>query len=447
VRRGDVAFDALVDDSFNQAAGGRPRAVVLAESAGDVQATVRTAAGEGAGVAVRATGHGPSVPLEGAYLILTRRLDQVHVDVEARTATVAAGVCTQAVLDTADPHDLTPIAGSNPGVGLVGYTLGGGMGLLGRRFGFAADRVHSMDVVTGDGELRRVTSDADPALFWGLRASRDNLGIVVAMTFGLVEVPPLLGGGLFFDAPDAAAVADVLRRWVDWTHSVPEAMSSSILVAAFPEGAPGVPEPVGGRTAVHVRIAHAGDPREGRRLVRALEREGAALANTVRPMRPRDGASIHNEPPGPVSAYDRSLLLDDLEVHGLDALAGALHDPTAIPLVVEVRHLGGAFARRAPNAAPIAARDAAYSLYTASVIEAGMAVEDLRARHDAMHQPLRPHALRGGFLSFLGIGDTSPEQVATAFDPDDLARLRTLKRRYDPHDLFRFNHHISPSAD
>ncbi len=212
------------------------------------------------------------------------------------------------------------------------------------------------------------------------------------MTFELVAVPPLLGGGLFFDAPDASAVADVLRSWVAWTHPLPEAMTSSMLIARFPEGAPGVPEPVRGRTAVHVRIAHAGDPEEGRRLVRALDRDSAALANTTRPMRPRDGGLIHNEPPGPVSAYDRSLLLGDLEGDGLDGVAGALDDPTAIPVVVEVRHLGGAFARRPPNAAPIAARDAAYSLYTASIIEPGMTVENLRARHDVLHRRVRSHS-------------------------------------------------------
>ncbi len=143
VRPGDEAFDGLVDDRFNQGAGGRPRAVAVAESAADVQDTVRAAAYDGTGGAVRATGHDPSVSLDGAYLIDTRRLDLVHVDVEVLSATVGAGVGAQAVLDAADYHDLTPLAGSNPGVGVVGYTLGGGMGLLGRRFGFAADRVRS----------------------------------------------------------------------------------------------------------------------------------------------------------------------------------------------------------------------------------------------------------------------------------------------------------------
>ncbi|WP_344344484.1 FAD-dependent oxidoreductase, partial [Kitasatospora putterlickiae] len=139
-RPGDAGYEAR-RTGYNLALDHHPALVVSAADPADVSAAVRYAAAHGLAVAVRATGHGISVPTDGHVVVDTAGLDRVTVDPAARTATVQAGVRWREVLAAAAPHGLAPLSGSNPDVGAVGYTLGGGTGLLGRRRGFAADHV------------------------------------------------------------------------------------------------------------------------------------------------------------------------------------------------------------------------------------------------------------------------------------------------------------------
>lgn len=146
----------------------RPELVVGATGAEDVRAAVGCAAGRGLPVSVQATGHGLPGATDGGVLITTRRTDAVRIDPGARSARVAAGVRWGQVVEAAAPHGLAPLNGSSPGVGAVSYTLGGGLGILAREFGRAADHVRSLDVVTADGALRQVTAASDPELYGGL---------------------------------------------------------------------------------------------------------------------------------------------------------------------------------------------------------------------------------------------------------------------------------------
>lgn len=155
-----------------------------AASAADVAAAVRWAADRGLTVAVQATGHGLTGSLDGSVLITTGRLDTVVVDPAARTARVGAGVRWRQIIDAAAPHGLAPLSGSSSGVGVVGNTLGGGLGLLSRRYGFAADHVRRAELVTADGAIRTVDAGTDPELFWALRGGKGNLGIVTELELG-----------------------------------------------------------------------------------------------------------------------------------------------------------------------------------------------------------------------------------------------------------------------
>src|SRR2546423_4479458 len=156
----------------------RPELVVGATRPEDVAAAVAYATGRGLPVAVRATGHGLDIPTTGGVLVSTSRMDGVRVDPDARTAWVEAGVRWKSVVAAAAPHGLAPLSGSAPHVGAVGYTLGGGLGLLSRCYGYAADSVRSLDIVTPDGVARHVTAASEPDLFWGLRGGLDNFGVV-----------------------------------------------------------------------------------------------------------------------------------------------------------------------------------------------------------------------------------------------------------------------------
>src|SRR5262249_30777106 len=143
---------------FNLTVDHHPELIVGAAGAEDVAAAVSYASARGLAVGVLTTGHGPAVPAGRPVLIHTRRSSDVPLDPAARTARVGGGVRWQQVLPRTVPHGLAPLSGSSPHVGVVGYTLGGGVGPLGRCYGFAADRVRRVDMVCADGQLRQVTA-------------------------------------------------------------------------------------------------------------------------------------------------------------------------------------------------------------------------------------------------------------------------------------------------
>src|SRR3954453_11037078 len=232
-----------------------PAVIVVAESAADVQAAVAFAAGQPRPVLVKTTGHQMVGKAHGAVVIATRRMNDVAIDAVGRTARVGAGVLWSEVVEKAAEAGLAPLNGSNPTVGVSGYTLGGGLSpTLGRAHGYAADHVRSLDVVTADGELRHVDAQSDPELFWALRGGKGNFAVVTALEFDLFPVSHLYGGSIYF--PGERTV-DVLRAWAAWHPSTPETRVTSMGVMRMPS-IPQVPEPLRGRFLVAIRIAYTG---------------------------------------------------------------------------------------------------------------------------------------------------------------------------------------------
>ena len=161
---------------FDLSAIPAPDVAVCASEEADVTTTVRFAADHGLPVAVRATGHGPIPGVHGGLLVDTRAMSAVAVDPARRTATIGAGATWTPVLRACAPLGLAPLCGAAPDVGAVSYTLGGGLGLLGRRYGYCADRVRRLRVVTAAGEMRDVAADTEPDLFWAIRGGGGNSG-------------------------------------------------------------------------------------------------------------------------------------------------------------------------------------------------------------------------------------------------------------------------------
>src|SRR5919202_2311095 len=181
---GDRGYDAG-RQAFNLNGHQEPALVVIAESATDVVAAVRFARQRGLGVGVLATGHGVASPCDGGVLVNTSRMRGVSVDPESQTARVQPGALWSDVIPEAQKHALMGLCGSSSGVGVVGYTLGGGYGWLGRKYGFAAERMCEADVVTADGELVKADAQENPDLFWGLKGGGGNFGIVTSLEFFL----------------------------------------------------------------------------------------------------------------------------------------------------------------------------------------------------------------------------------------------------------------------
>ncbi|HET7725238.1 MAG TPA: FAD-binding oxidoreductase [Propionibacteriaceae bacterium] len=438
---GDEEYDTEVA-AFNLATRHRPALVVRATCADDIVAAIRYARRTGLAVAVQSTGHGAVTSLdERSLLVTTSRLQHLHVDPAARTARIGAGLRWRPVIDAAAAYRLAPLSGSSSGVGAVGYTLGGGLGPLGRRYGFAADHVRSLEVVTGDGEVRTVTARTEPELFWGLRGGKGNFGIVTSMEVDLVPVSTLYGGGLFYAGEHAGTV---LRAWRDWTRSLPEEMSTSMALLRLPDHED-VPPPLRGVLSVHLRVAYCGDAEEGARLVAPMRAAAPVLADLVREMPFVESDSIHQDPDHPVPGWEAGRLLDGLSDGSIDRLLEVAGPGRQVPLImVELRLLGGALGRPAavPNA--VAGRGGAFSVFVLGPAVPGLEEAVPAAGHAAL-DALRADTAATRLVNFLG-EDTSPEAVSLAWTDEDRARLVALKARYDPYNLFRTGHALPPGA-
>lgn len=436
---GDPGYDGE-RAGYNLALPKEPALIVGATNAADVAAAVRFAAEHDLPISVQATGHGGTGLGAGALMISTRRMSGVSVDPETRLARVEAGVRWQQVIEAAAKHGLAPLNGSSPTVGVVSYTLGGGMGPLARPYGWAADRVRALELVTADGQLRRVTADEHPDLFWAVRGGKGNFGVVTALEFELVQVSTIYGGGMFFPG-DAAA--ELLRTWLRWTTTVPDEMTSSVALLRLPPW-PEVPEPLRGQLAVHVRIAYAGPTERGAELVAPLRAVAPPLLDAVAEMPFAENPAIHMDPVDPLPAYERTMMLRSLNDAAIDALLALAGPGTDCALMmVELRHLGGALARPADPPNAVGHRDAAFNFFTVSAggpDEAGSIV----AAEEALLAALEPWGTGTRLLNFMT--DVAAELFPDAWDPDDYARLAAIKAEYDPRNRFRININVQPTA-
>lgn len=382
----------------------RPAAIVEAAGAADVRAAVVAARDLDLPLAVQATGHGTHVPCDGAVLVRTSDMATVLVDPDRRVARVGAGAAWGAVAAAAAPFGLAPLSGSSPSVGVVGYTLGGGVGWLARLHGFAADSLLRAEVVTADGSIVTASADEHADLFWALRGGGGGFGVVTAVELRLHEVAEVYAGTAYFPIDSAA---ETLARYRAWIADVPDALSSAVLLTRLPDG----------ERVLALRAMHAGAADEARKLLAPLfAAAGPPLVDGMRPMRFAD-ASMGGTAP----------LQMDL-VHALtDAVIEAIVAAEAAP-TVEIRHWGGAMARPAADAGPVGHRDVPLSVI-------------VDAPAPAIAAALAPHTPGGSFLNFL----RDPGRTATAFTAANYEGLRAVKAAYDPDNLFRTGHVIAPA--
>ncbi|MEU6380289.1 FAD-dependent oxidoreductase [Streptomyces sp. NPDC046909] len=403
----------------------RPAQLVTARSADDIVSAVRHAAAERLSIAVQATGHGLPGPVEGGLLVSTRLMDRVAVDPVARTARLQAGVRWGQVVEAAAPHGLAPLNGSAPSVGAVSYTLGGGLGILAREFGYAADHVRSLDVVTGDGELRHVTRESAPELYWGLLGGGHSLGVVTELEIGLVGVGKVYGGSLSFDGREVDA-AEVLRAYEAWTRTVPDGLTSSFAAVPYPD-LPGLPPQLRGRYVVSVRLAWTGA--DGERLVAPLREIGPVLSDSLREMPYAESHTIHSDPDFPHSYYGDSAFVSELDLDVAGEVLRATGPGAGAMVVVQVNHLGGALAASASASAnSVPWREGRFLVRLLAMGER----EKGRAVLDPVFGLLAPVTLGRAVNFAFGGGD----RTAGLYEPGTRQRLAGLKSRYDPASLF-----------
>ncbi|MFE7752331.1 FAD-binding oxidoreductase [Streptomyces sp. NPDC057428] len=438
---GTAEYDAECA-TYNLNCGFRPAVVVGATSADDVREAVRFAAGQGMPIAVKSAAHQIVGSADGAMLITTGRMKRMSVDAEARTVTAEPGLRWSEVLPRTAELGLAPIAGSAPEVGVVGYTLGGGQSpLLGRTKGYAADHVRRMNVVTADGELRTVTPDSEPDLFWALLGGKGNFGVVTEIEFDVFPVTRFHGGGIYFPGEN---LAEVLEAWRLWVPTLPEEATTSLGIQRLPD-LPALPEPLRGAFVVHVRFAHLGSADEGERIVAPLRQAATALLDTVGEKPVTAIGAIHMDPVDPMPYFDRSMSLREFPEKAADTLVALTGPGSGCQLAnLEIRALGGAFDREPATLNAVPVRGVPFVLFGFAVGGADQA-DDLREQLARVIDGLSPWAADRSMVNFLSPDEArDTESVRAAYGPERYARLAEAKRRWDPANLFRFNHNILP---
>lgn len=438
---GDEGYDRSCR-GFNLTHVHAPAVVVVAEGTADVAAAVRFAAATDRTVAVQATGHGIVRVADGAVLVDTSRMTHFDLDPATRRVRAAAGVVWGPVLAAAQEHGLAPLLGSSPTVGVVGYTLGGGMGWLARAHGLASDRVVAFEVVVATGEVVTATATEHPDLFWALRgAGAGSLGIVTAIEFELVPVTTVYAGNLYYPAELAR---EVVACWHDWIADAPDELTSAVTLMNYPPFET-VPAPVRGQSFVIVRGCLLGDERAGVGLLEHFRGWREPTIDAFGPMPFADAATISNDPVDPIPATATGVWLDRLDEDTIDALvAGTLPGDGPPPLVFsEVRHAGGAIARADRSASAHGNRDARLSLEMVGTTPTPAAMAALTAHTTALKAALGTCRTGGVYLNFTE-GEERRTGVVAGAGAENAARLARVKAAWDP--SCRFDHGIDLRA-
>lgn len=441
---------------FNTAMRHQPAIVIGAANAMDVSEAVKFAERRDLKIAVLNTGHGPSVAADrDTLMITTSRMRSVTIDAENSSARVDAGVRFGELVDAAARYGLAPLPGSSPGVGVVGYTLSGGASLtMGRKYGWAADHVSAIDVVTAEGRFRRVSAHSEADLFGALLGGKSNFGVVTAMNFALFPVTRLYAGALFYSGKH---IGPVLEAYRELTASAPDEMTTGFALLNLPP-LPSLPPFMQGKLTVSVRVSYmdsgtptrssaTGDAGTGARLIEPLRHAAPVLADTVTGIPYTQFGSITNDPTDPAAAVEHFGLLRELTPETVAAIIDVAGPNSKSGInVIDIRHLQGAFGRPAPFPNAIGARDAAFAIFSLTVVPPGQDVSDYLHSGGELLTALKPWLLDKSSPSFVGPHDIGEDRTSRAYDPEVYAKLRALKAIYDPHNRFRINHNIPPDT-
>jgi len=419
--------------AWNLAADQRPAAVAVPDNVGDVVEIVEFAREAGLRVAPQGTGHGAMAmgDLADTILVKLHRLRTVSVDPESQTVRAGAGTIWIEVVEAAAEHGLAALAGSSPDVGVVGYTLGGGLSWLGRKYGIGANQVTAIEVVTADGHLHRVDRDCEPDLFWALRGGGGNFGIVTAIEFRLFPVTEVYAGILWFPVDRAG---EVLSEWRAWTDGLPDETTSVGRILQLPP-LEEIPEPVRGKSFVVVEVIHCGDEDEGRELVAPLRALGPVM-DSIETIPMEALSHMHMDPEHPVPGTGDGMALDDVDADAIDAIVS---NSVGAPLLsVEVRHLGGAIGRSRPEHGALASFEAPFMLFAIGMAPTPQALATVAHSTAALRASLARWESEHTYLNFA----ETRRQASTLWSETSYHRLRRIKAAVDPLNLIRSNHEL-----
>jgi FAD/FMN-containing dehydrogenase len=415
----------------------RPAAVVRPVDAAAVSRVVSFARDTGTELAVRSGGHSPAGhgTSEGGIVLDLSAMRALDIDTEQRAAWAETGLTASEYTAAAGEHGLATGFGDTGRVGIGGLTLGGGTGFLVRKHGLTIDELLAAEMVTADGELLRVDAETHPDLFWAIRGGGGNFGVATRFQFRLHELDGIVGGMLVLPA-----TPEVIASFIAEAETAPEELSVIANIMVAPP-MPFLPAEAHGRLIVMALMCYAGDVEAGERVFAPFRALARPIADLVRPMPYPEIYKLTEVEPIPLQDVAHSQFADLVDAHAAEAIVEQLQASTAPMAVTQLRVLGGAMARVPDDATAFPHRRRPVMVAIAALFER----PEERPEHEAWVNALSA-ALRNGddgvYVNFLG--DEGDARVREAYPGDTWERLRAVKRRYDPGNLFRLNQNIPP---
>src|SRR5579871_3271015 len=434
--------DAAYDDArkvWNGMIDRRPALIVRCAGVADVSKAIRFARDQQLLVAVRGGSHNVTGAgtCDGGLVIDLSPMKVVQVDSERHTARVEPGTTWKEFDQEAQQYGLATTGGLISSTGVAGFTLGGGIGHLVRKYGLTCDNLLSAEVVTAEGELVRASKDENADLFWALRGGGGNFGVVTELELALHPVgPSVLGGVVFYPGAEAA---QVLANWQDAVSGAADDLTTLVNLTTAPP-APFLPEDLHGQKVVALVVCWAGSPSEGEEVVRPLRNLGTPLVDLLGPIPYLALQQLVDPLWGPGAAnYFTSAFLDQLPGAAIETFADAHRRSAGLPATCElhIHQLGGAMARMAPDATAFSQRQPPYVINCIARTPTAEGFEVNRAWARATRDSMARYGAGRMYVNFTGEADE--DEAHAPYPEETYTRLATVKAHYDPTNLFRFN--------
>ena len=414
-----------------------PMAVLEVRDTDDVIAATRWAVEHGVQVTAQPTGHSAADTLEQILLLRTRALGGIEVDVIRRTAWVGAGVKGGELLAELDGTGLTFLAGSNPDPTVVGMTITGGISWFSRAYGLGVHSIVTVELVDGLGRLRQVSATEDPELFWALRGGGGDFGVVTRMEVALHPAPEVYGGRMLWPIEQMGAV---LRTFKAVTEDAPDELTIWYHTYQFPP-LPEVPEPIRGKSFASIAVAFLGGREEAENLLAPFRALPGLAVDLMGPVPLAELDSIADEPTEPMPGLQRSALLTHLDEDSIDALVAVVGADSGSPLpIVQIRHLGGAFAAPPEGGGAHGPVTESYSLFALGVPAVPELVEVIGVFFGRISAAVAHVASGRTLLNFLD----GTEDPGRWWSPETRERLVRAKQGSDPLHTIRSNRPVNP---
>ena len=442
VRPGDSGYDEH-RKVWNGSIDRSPALIARCAGVADVVAAMRFARDSGLRVAVRGGGHSfPGLSVcDGGIVVDLGPMRGIRVDPQTRTARAQAGVLWGELDRETQAFGLATTGGIVTHTGIAGLTLGGGIGWLQRKYGLTIDQLISVDLVTANGEFVKASAEENPDLFWGLRGGGGNFGIVTEFEFRLHPVgPTVLAGPVFWPMEKSP---EVLRFYRDWIADAPDDLMTIVIHRKAP-ALPFVPPELHGRLVVAVACCYAGPVDEGEQVVRPLKAFGSPVLDLCEP-KPYLANQAMFDPSFPhgwwyyIRACDVAELSDDVIDITVEHALRIRSPLTAFP----IWQMGGAVARASDDETAFNGRGAGHTFNISATSATAEGFDEERDWSRTFWSALEPYHTTV-YVNFLM--DEGQERVREAYGAEKYDRLKALKRRYDPDNVFRLNQNIPPGS-